>query len=92
MKKKMHFLELKPNSLDQMITFFKEVAIIYRVSKVESIFFRVGNTGTIISNGQITIHFRCLHSMPILSTYEVNQYLCQTTSKTNKVAFFFPTK
>ena len=27
-KKRMHFLKLKPNSLYQMITFFKEVAII----------------------------------------------------------------
>ena len=44
-EKKMHFLELKPNSLDQMITFFKEVAIIYRVSKVESIFLELATLG-----------------------------------------------
>ena len=41
----MHFLKLKPNSLDQMITFFKEVAIIYRVSKVESIFLELATLG-----------------------------------------------
>ena len=83
----MHFLKLKPNSLDQMITFFKEVAIIYRVSKVESLFF----FWSYLKNGHNS-SFSMFAYFAILSTYEVNQYLCQTTSKTNKVVFFFPTK